>query len=226
MKKLFYIYVFCLGVSLIGCEVDNYEGPNATITGSLIDNETGELVASGGTVSGTIVRFYQNNATQPLNFTTFPDGTFKNKASFTGNYTFTAEGPFTLQHAEPQNITVKPETNVEIPVVPHVRLMIEKVASGGTTATYKVSYQKRNDDLDMLDIGVSWATYKNPNRIVYAGGDNLVEDVTGMDLVDGSRTYEITGLQSGKTYYIRAFASTNNAARYYNYSQQLELQIP
>ena len=152
MKKLFYI--FCMGLSLTGCKVDNYEGPNATITGSIIDNETGELVASSGSVSGTVVRFYQNNTTQPLNFTTFPDGTFKNKASFTGNYVFTAEGPFTLLNSEPQSIVVKPETDVNIPVTPHVRLMLEKVSLAGATATYNVTYKKLNDNQEMTEIGV------------------------------------------------------------------------
>lgn len=224
MKKLFYIY--CLILSLAGCKVDNYEGPNAAITGSIVDNETGELVASGGSVSGTVVRFYQDNATQPLNFTTFPDGTFRNKASFTGNYTFTAEGPFTLANTAPQSIDVKPVTEVNIPVIPNVRLKIEKVAAGGTTATYKVTYQKLNGDQDMTEIGISWATYKNPNRIVYAGGSNQVENITGQDLISGTREYELTGLKPGSTYYLRAFASTDNPGRYYNYSQQVALQIP
>jgi len=224
MKKLFYIY--CLTSSLIGCKVDNYEGPNAAIKGSIIDNETGELVASGGSVSGTVVRFYQNNATQPLNFTTHPDGTFQNKASFTGSYTFTAEGPFALVNTTPQSIDVKPLTEVDIPVIPHIRLTIEKVASGGTSATYKVIFQKLNDDQDMVEIGLSWATYKNPNRIVYAGGNNQVENIAGQDLISGTREYDLTGLKTGSTYYLRAFASTDNPGRYYNYSQQVELHIP
>jgi len=224
MKKL--LYIFCLGILLTGCEVDNYEGPDATITGSIVDNETGELVASGGPVSGTIVRFYQNNATQPLNFTTFPDGTFRNKASFSGNYTFTAEGPFTLLNTSPQSIEVKPTTDVEIPVIPHIRLMLEKVASGGTTASYKVTYKKLNADQEITEIGISWSTYKNPNRIVYAGGKNIFENVAGQDLTNGTKDYELTELQPGNTYYLRAFAATNNPGRFYNYSQQVELQVP
>ncbi|MCC6288475.1 MAG: DUF3823 domain-containing protein [Chitinophagaceae bacterium] len=224
MKKLFYTY--CIGLSLIGCKVDNYEGPNAVITGSIVDNETGEPVASGGSVSGTVVRFYQNNAAQPLNFTTFPDGTFTNKASFTGNYTYTAEGPFILVNSAPQSIVVKTQTDVKIPVTPNIRLTIEKLTSGGTTATYKVTYHKLNNDQDMIEIGISWATYKNPNRIVYAGGKNLLEDVAGQNLITGTREYELTGLEAGNTYYLRAFARTNNPGSYYNYSQQAELPVP
>lgn len=211
---------------LFGCKVDNYEGPNAAITGSIIDNETGALVASGGPVSGTVVRFYQNNSTQPLNFTTFPDGTFRNKASFTGNYTYTAEGPFTPVNSIPQTVEVRPATDVEIRVIPNIRLMLEKVVSGGTTASYTVTFKKLNADQEITEIGIAWATYKNPNRIVYAGGNNLPDNVAGQDLTDGTRTYELTGLQPGNTYYIRAFASTNNPGRFYNYSQQVELQVP
>ncbi|MBX2922610.1 MAG: DUF3823 domain-containing protein [Chitinophagaceae bacterium] len=224
MKNLFYIC--CVVLSLTGCKVDNYEGPNAVISGKIIDNETKDLVPSGGSVSGTIVRFYQNNATQPLNFTTFPDGTFTNKASFTGSYTYTAEGPFTLVNSAPQSVTVTSQTEVDVPVVPNIRLSAQQTQTGGSTATYKVSYEKLTNDQDMIEIGISWADYKNPNRIVYAGGKNLLENVAGQGLVSGDEDFEITGLESGKIYYIRAFARTNNPGGYYNYSQQVELHIP
>lgn len=225
MKKLLYICC-CIAIAFAGCKADNYAGPNAEINGKIVDSETGALVPSGGSVAGTLVRFYQNNASQPLNYTTFPDGTFFNKAVFTGSYTYTAEGAFKLVNSDPQSITVTTQTQVEIPVVPHIRLNLTQVTASGSTATYKVSYEKLAADQTFVELGISWADYKNPNRLVYKGGKTILEDVSSQNLETGEKEYELTELVSGKTYYIRAYGRTNNSGAYYNYSPQLELQIP
>lgn len=224
MKKLFYICF--IGLALAGCKVDNYDAPNAQINGKIIDSETDELVASGGSVAGTLVRFYQNNATQPLNYTTFPDGTFTNQAVFTGNYTYTAEGAFKLVNNAPQSITVTAQTEVEIPVVPNIRLSVSKVSASGDKAIYKVQYQKLADDQAFIELGISWAKYKNPNRLVYKGGTTILNDVSALNYSTGEKEYEITALEAGKTYYIRAYARTNNPGAFYNYSAQVELKVP
>ena len=224
MKKLF--YTCCISLALVNCKVDNYSGPNAVITGKIVDSETGDLVPSGGSVAGTIVRFYQNNSAQPLTYTTFPDGTFTNEAVFTGNYTYTAEGAFKPVSTAPQSVTVTPQTQVEIPVVPNVRLTLTAVSASGDKAVYKVGYQKLAGDQTFTELGISWANYKNPNRIVYKGGFTILEDVSVLNYTTGEKEYELTGLAPGTTYYIRAYARTNNPGAFFNYSQQLELKVP
>ncbi len=223
MKQL--LYICCTLLVFSGCEVDNYDGPNATITGRIIDRETGELVPSGGSVAGTIVRFYQNNATQPLNFVTFPDGSFTNKASFTGNYSYTAEGAFELVNTS-ERITVERETQVDIPVTPYIRLQLTQVSTSGDKAIFKVSYDKLAAEQDFIELGISWADYPNPNRIVYKGGTTILEDVAALNLTEGEKAYELSGLISGKTYYIRAYARTNNPGAFFNYSHQATLLVP
>lgn len=224
MKKL--LYICCICMAFASCKADNYEGPNAEINGKIVDSETGDLVPSGGSVAGSLVRFYQNNSSQPLNYTTFPDGTFHNKAVFTGSYTYTAEGAFKLVNTAPQSITVTAQTQVEIPVVPNIRLSLTQVSTSGDKAMYKVVYEKLADDQDFIELGISWADYKNPNRLVYRGGKTILDDVSSQNLETGEKEYEITELVSGKTYYIRAYARTNNSGAFYNYSAQLELKVP
>lgn len=36
----------CFLFALTSCEIDNYEGPDASIHGSILDEQTGELVGS------------------------------------------------------------------------------------------------------------------------------------------------------------------------------------
>ena len=43
MKKILLMISCCL-LALTSCEIDNYESPNASIHGSIIDEKTGELV--------------------------------------------------------------------------------------------------------------------------------------------------------------------------------------
>lgn len=224
MKQL--LYIGCILLAFTGCEVDNYDAPNARINGKIVDSQTGELVPSGGSVAGTIVRFFQNNATQPLNFTTFPDGSFTNEASFTGNYTYTAEGAFQLVNGTPQSVTVTQQTEVEIPVIPYIRLGLSQVSVSGDKAVFKVTYNKLAAGQDFTELGISWADYPNPNRIVYRGGTTILEDVSALGYTTGDKEYELTGLVSGKTYFIRAYARTNNPGAFYNYSHQLELRVP
>src|SRR5690606_41646961 len=69
-----------------GCEIDNYEAPELTLTGKVIDYETKELVESGGINSGTIIKLYEGNSQQPLLYKTFPEGTFVNSKVFEGIY--------------------------------------------------------------------------------------------------------------------------------------------
>ena len=45
MKKIL-LFVSCFLFALTSCEIDNYEGPDASIHGSILDEQTGELVGS------------------------------------------------------------------------------------------------------------------------------------------------------------------------------------
>ena len=45
MKKIL-LFVSCFLFTLTSREIDNYEGPDASIHGSILDEQTGELVGS------------------------------------------------------------------------------------------------------------------------------------------------------------------------------------
>lgn len=59
MRNLLKIFVLPLIISLfaISCEIDNYDGPDASISGKFIDNVTGELVGTDITNGNTIGAF-------------------------------------------------------------------------------------------------------------------------------------------------------------------------
>ena len=58
MKKIFVKTLFIAMSALIlhSCELDNYDGPDATLSGRIIDKETGELVEQD-IIRGTQIEF-------------------------------------------------------------------------------------------------------------------------------------------------------------------------
>jgi len=212
-------------IASAGCELDNYKMPDLTLSGRIVDASTGELVESGGINGGTIVQLFEYSDTQPQNLTTFPDGTFVNSRIFPGNYTYTAVGPFTLVNPDRVALAIKGNTDIDIEVLPHVRLKITEVTVNGTSATVKVAYEKVNDTQTLSRIGVAWNTYQNPNILSVGAGKFQEEQVESLDLESGEREYTIDGLATGEINYIRAFARTNNPGNYYNYSSQVTQQI-
>src|SRR5680860_735609 len=95
MKPTLFLLII-LSPLIISCEIDNYDAPQLTISGRILDAESNGLVESGGINAGTVVKLYEGNSTQPLIYNTLPDGTFTNSKVFAGNYSYVAEGPFTM----------------------------------------------------------------------------------------------------------------------------------
>lgn len=214
-----------VAIASAGCELDNYNMPELTFSGRIVDAGTGEPVESGGINGGTIVQLFEYNDTQPQNMATYPNGTFINSRVFSGNYSYTAVGPFTLVNPERVSLEMSDNTDIDIEVVPHVRVKITDVTVNGTSATVKVAYEKVNDAQPLSRIGVAWNTYQNPNILSVGAGKFQEEQVESLDLESGEREYTIEGLVAGEINYIRAFARTNNPGNYYNYSAQVTQQI-
>jgi hypothetical protein len=205
------------------CEIDNYEAPQVTASGRIVDSQTNELVESGGINAGTVIKLYENNSSQPLIYNTLPDGTFVNTKVFAGNYTYVAEGPFTMTAAGPQNITIRNNAEIEIAVIPNLRLNITG-GLNGNTATIDMTYEKVATDQKLVELTVVWSKFRNPNNFTFAGGSNIQENVESLDLTSGEKTFTIQNLEPNTRYYIRGSARTNNPGNYYNYSTQIELQ--
>lgn len=213
-------------LALVSCEIDNYDAPNLTISGKIIDVETEELVESGGVNSGTVVRFYEGNSTQPLIYNTKPDGTFTHSKIFPGTYSYIAEGPFLLAEEGLQNIEIKTDEEIEIKVIPNVRVNITLEEKTETTVNIKLSYEKMTDEQELVDVSIIWSEFQNPNVYTFSGGSIVTVEGNSLDPVSGERIFTIDGLQPNTPYYFRGSARTNNPGNYYNYSHQLEVQVP
>ena len=221
MRNLFYLLLITLSVA--SCSIDNYDAPSATLSGNVIDNETTELVENGGANGGTIIQIYEGSSKQPILSNSFPDGHFVNAALFPGKYKLMAVGAFKMVD---DSITVNLTGNeeVEIKVLPNVRLKATLQSIAGTTATVKVEYSKVHATQTLNKLGLVWSTIQNPNLFSFAGGGQNTETVTSQNLTTGERIFTITNLNPDKKYYIRAAGQTNAPGSYYNYSTTITTQ--
>src|SRR5690606_3831323 len=119
MKNI--IYLFLITLSVTACSIDNFDAPNATLSGKVVDDVTGEAVENGGVNNGTRIQLFENNSPQPVLSYAFPDGHFMNAALFTGDYKVNALGAFKMIKDTLQ-VSVTKHTELDIKVIPNIRL--------------------------------------------------------------------------------------------------------
>lgn len=221
MKKL--IYTSSLFLMLYSCSIDNYDAPNAVLSGKVIDNVTNEPVENGGVNGGTVIHVLEGNSKQPIICNSFPDGRFVNAAFFSGDYKIVAIGAFKMV-SDTIHVSVLNNAEVEIKVLPNVRLNTSIVSRDASTITVKVEYEKVHESQVLNELCVIWSTYPNPNMFTFSGGGQKIEKVDSQNLSSGEKIFVISGLNNGLNYYIRAAARTNAAGSYYNYSKPIQTQ--
>lgn len=228
MRKIIFLAVVLCGlIGFQGCSLDNYDEPNASLTGALVDAETNEKVPcqyqNGARIR--IYEFYKDAwANQPNDFYTKQDGTFTNNAIFPGKYQIVAEGPF--EDTDKVEMENNGSQTLELKVTPFLRVSANATASGTTvtmTANVKQSSAKRG--IKAVEFYYGKTPYVDKNTYT-----NKVEaDLSGKtddQIVSSTLTAEFTGLQSGQTYYFRTGALGENSGNYYNYSTVMEVKIP
>lgn len=205
-----------------GCTIDNYAIPEIELSGKIVDDKTGELIPSSGSNAGTIIKLFEGSSNQPLILNTYSDGTFKNSRLFAANYRVVAVGPFNSV-TDTLNVHINGDTKVEIQAVPNVRLKLTSSALSDGKVQVEIEFNKTDPDQKLLKLGVVWSTFPYPNATVFPEGDIILEDVASMGLEEGKKVYEVTQLKANTKYYLRAFALTDNAGAYYNYSEQITI---
>ncbi len=157
MKKIIYSLFFLAAVSFSSCEIDNYDEPQETLKGRVIDVATGEPVLTDQGSEGTRIRLRELSWTEtavPDNFDFFcmKDGNFQNTKIFAGHYNVRIDGAFiplvrrtaagdTIAD-ETKYIDIKGVTEVEFEVQPFLKVEWvgqPTVSNGKITATVKVT---------------------------------------------------------------------------------------
>lgn len=222
------IYSFLgIGFAFSSCKQDNYPTPSAGITGKITDNATGEQIQTeqpNGIKIRLIETRFGNNVT-PNDFWCRADGSFENTQVFSGQYKVVPiEGAFFP--ADTAIVNVNGLVSVDFKVTPYLTVKASvNAVSGGVNTSYTLSRTKVGDKITTVRTLVSaYPTVSNTINEFSTTGDltGVSDDV----ILAAQYTDHITGLTSGKTYYVRVATKTANANNKFNYSAAVKVVIP
>jgi len=233
----------CSSVLFYSCsmfKMDNYEAPNSSVTGAILDSITGEPVQMD-VAEGSYILYYQRNyGPQPeaQAFTFFSDGTFKNTQVFAGTYDFVMANTNFVPIDTVKNVVFEKgkNTHVEIKVLPYHSLTNwvikidgnELVASTflklNTTRITNQTYAYWSDRMAVfIDpapyVGNFYNVYKKESGINWPILNDWQKEIR-ISLDDPDL---VKAIKKGKQYYVRigvlTFGSTANGALFDGYSK-------
>jgi hypothetical protein len=243
MKKIFYYaaLVLAVGVASSCNKTDNYAPPSSTITGSTVDEGTGEAVQTeiggGGTRVKLLETSYSANPV-PIYFQSKQDGTFNNTKVFAATYKVSVEGPFvplvqtdntgTVVSDSSQTIVLKDQASLKFKVQPYLRVewVGKPVVNADKSVTVQVKVTRGTNipayqlDVTNINLYVSNTQYDGQNNYdprystltSYNGGD-------GTALLGQTITITTTGgALPAQDVYFRVGARINAGLNQYNYT--------
>lgn len=246
MKRINKILIFCTIVLPLsqGCSMfkyDNYEGPDCTISGSIVDQDGNPLqVEHGGGARIKLMDYGYSDNPQEQYLNVKSDGTFINTKIFDSTYDIVAEGPFVplvqvgdnseiISDGTLHNVTKKDFKDIKFTVEPYLKLewVGEPVIDAGTgnfSVQFRIDRGTDHPDYqkEMLDITLFINTVKYVGNGNYDKNISPVVSGTTADAMVGNGVQTITTefdenhkMERGRPYYIRIGGRTNIASGIY-----------
>lgn len=225
--KLFSLCLLAALISTSCMDVDNYDEPQETIRGTVTDMITGEPLVTEQP-NGFRIQLAEiswSDSPQLEYFWGKADGTFQNTRLFPGTYeVIPVEGPFF--DIEPKTVEVSGVTVVNFEVMPYLHVTASIQRNGETlNVTYNIERQRVGNKI--IDVRVFVST--NPNVGFNIINTNLspMRDLSSTpdeEILQTTYQETITGLETGRTYYVRVGARTDAGDRRYNFTKTEELK--
>lgn len=224
--KIVLLYILMLSLLFAACsKLDNYSAPNATIKGSVIDNTTHKPIQSQEP-NGFFIWLIENRSNSiSQRFNGKADGTFENAAVFSGSYKVVPIlGAFFMP--DTAIVNVSGVTNIDFTVTPFLTVAATaKGVSGGVEVTFSISRPVVSGKI--IECRALASLSPSVNSVVF--NKDVTTDLSGIndeDILDTAFTQTIANLESGKMYYVRVAAKTDNSNNKYNYSEIIQITVP
>lgn len=235
MKNIFKLTICALLiVTTYSClsEIDNYEEPQETLKGTIIDKYTGlPMLTETGACRIKLEELSWSATPTPQYFGNKQDGTFFNSRLFKGHYRINLEsGPF-IPLTDTIEVDVKGVVTHNFEVEPYLHLNINDVQIVDTTFIVKFNISSETSMYNILNARVF------VNNTNFVGEGAMIRDYS-MQTIDLSTTipelvyaneysFKVTQLKRGRTYYMRVGARVDDPiAKKFNYSEIREIKIP
>ena len=249
MKKITYIV---LGIALVGLsscyKKDNYDGPDSSITGRIIDSYTGQPLLSSQ--NDWQLRVWERSwAASTVVNTSIPikqDGSYNNSKMFSGTYDISLNtGPFfPLDTAKGVTLGKGGGLTKDFTVTPYVQVIDFTPTLVGTnlTFTFRLKAPKRTGMPDLYDIKGYLSLTQFCGESNYINISEYTTNITGRVGIINARKSWIAQfgdvdtspvltlgpyvVKSGYTYQVRVGANTNVGNRPFNYSEIKTVTVP
>lgn len=228
-------------------EIDNFDEPDARVSGRLIDATTGEnyLTDQGETHIRIWEMSYSTNPT-PQDLAVKSDGTYNNEKLFRGTYDMIPYNGSYWPIEDAVRVGIGKKGAVQdFTVTPYLKIKDFNVELGGIDPSdsdfrlLKLScrlFAPITSDLPMVMEVWPFLSLNqfcgNANRIDYYDKDRITirkswDQIGDMTSGEGRQTYTITvSVKPGYTYNVRMGANVNDTHKKFNYSEMVKIEIP
>ncbi|MDG3581052.1 DUF3823 domain-containing protein [Galbibacter pacificus] len=224
-----------ISLCLFACsEVDNYNGPDSSFEGRIIDETTGEIfVTETGGIQIQLEELSWSETPSPQHIPIKEDGTFEDSQLFSGHYlVMPINGPFWPLN-QGIELDINGSTSHDFEVLPYLKIENLEYSLEGNTLVLNFNLKAPISEglPNVLDIkpfvnitnyvgnGATISQYSDPNKIdINAAWDSEM----------ASTTYElrVSDLKAGRKFYARVGARVDDSFKKYNYSQIVEVDVP
>ncbi|WP_153799320.1 DUF3823 domain-containing protein [Foetidibacter luteolus] len=225
MNKIISILFIGL-LAFTSCKKDNYDAPNAGLSGRFVDAETGELVQQD-IIRGTQIEIFEHGyGTGQLQYLIVKnDGTYENSLLFANTYTIKpVRGNFIA--VEPQDINIQGKTTLDFTVTPYIRLKDVSINKNGNkvVASFKLEQKVINNIKKIGLYAHSDSRVGEPMRLVAAEQElNAVSDPNHTYTLEIDLDANSSVLKAGTSYYFRAGALIDIGDAKLNYAPAVKL---
>lgn len=196
MKKTFiFIFISCCLSVLTSCEIDNYDGPDASIHGKFLDEQTGELVGTD-IENGNAIIVQEQGFTHPVDqrWYIMNTGEYRDNRIFAATYDVRFENcnfyPFKVD-----NFQVKKGDNTyDFKVTPYIRVKNSKITKSGNTITATFSIEASKPEVKVREVQLfAFSDQWVGNNVKYSlNGNNDKVGFSPSESIDPSKVYTLT----------------------------------
>lgn len=252
MKRYYIYFLLLLFISNSCIEWDNYEEPQATLKGKVVDKTTKNPiyteVGSGG-IRIKLMEYSWSGEPEPYYFYVMQDGTFNNTKIFKGSYNIEPQGPFVpfvLKDSEgniikDESVTVDIEGTVELEFEVEPFLNVEWVGNPIVNGDGSISVQARvtrgtlnsqfQQSVRDIWLYVNSSSYYVGNNNYDARYSTRLSGTEANDAIGKVITLTTAGgkLPGNRPYYLRVGARigyTVEGVQRYNYNEPISVNVP
>ena len=231
MNKIKYIVILIISLSsLVSCELDEMQGPNAGLFGSIIDDVSGALIEQDIIRGGELElreQGFENVTPQSMNYKV--DGTYADSKLFANTYkVFPLQTNF--HPIDTMLVYINGQTKLDLVVSPYIRILNPEITLSDQVVTATFTLEQTG--------------FGNVTKVgLYAGADaNVGEPVrlvkaeksinAPVHPLNPSETYTITintgaeqDLKEGTKYFFRIGALYDAPNARFNYATAVEIQL-